>query len=176
MLFPSNNCHRSTDPSHVSWIEGRHEPATFPRVTSLQIVSEGFPWVFKIEAGRPEVGITCGDLINGISHCLNMDSSKSDYEALPPVKKRLVKEAYDHNRSRAHGVPGGILDSLMKKLDFLGDTNTLFGGIVNDEDYLNRITEVVLPCTFALMCLPRQKIVTIQIPKQEEDVGNFVMW
>lgn len=176
MLFPSSNCQRSTDPSDVSWAEGRREPATFPRVTSLRIASEGFPWTIKVEARRPDTGVTCGDLIDSLSRFLNITCTSADYEALPPGKKRLVKKAYHHNRSRAHGVPGGILETGMKRLDFFGDTDTLFGGIINDEEYLMQITEVILPCTVALKCLPRVQTRSRLTRDQEAGVENYTMW
>ncbi|KAF9464578.1 hypothetical protein BDZ94DRAFT_1256068 [Collybia nuda] len=166
MLFPSSNCQRSTDPSHISWVEGRHEPATFPRVSSLQIVSDGFPWMVKVEARRPETGVTCGDVIDRLSGSMNTLSSGADYEALPPHKKRLIAEAYQHNRSRAHGVPGGMLEVGMKRLDFLGK-DTIFGGIVNDEEYLTRHAGVVLPCTFVLKCLRRFAMTAEEIRDHE---------
>lgn len=166
MLFPSSNCQRSTDPSHISWVDGRHEPATFPRVSSLQIVSEHVPWMIKIDARRPDTGVTCGDVIDRLSSSMNMLCSGADYEALTPAKKRLVGEAYQHNRSRAHGVPGGMLETGMKRLDFLGK-DTLFGGIVNDDEQLRRITGVVLPCTFVLKCLRRFAMTAEEIRDQE---------
>ncbi|RDB19462.1 hypothetical protein Hypma_013683 [Hypsizygus marmoreus] len=132
MLFQSNHCQRSTDPGHVSWANGRDEPATFPRVTAVNIVSQTVPWVMRLQARDPNVGLTCGELIDGLSDEFQKLTSQADYEALSTTRRREVGEAYRHNRSRSIGTPGGRLGEGLRRLDFLG-RDSVFGGIVNDE-------------------------------------------
>ena len=80
MLFSTAHCHRSTDPSHRSWSNGRQEPATFPRVTELRLVSRAFPSIVDIRATNRAIGITCGDLIEQLSDHLQRRLRKEDYE------------------------------------------------------------------------------------------------
>jgi hypothetical protein len=70
MLFSIAHCHHSTDPSHRSWSNGRQEPATFPRVTELRMISHAFPWIVNIRATNRAIGVTCGDLIEQLSEHL----------------------------------------------------------------------------------------------------------
>lgn len=160
MLFPSSNCQRSTDPPHLSWAGGRRDPATFPRVTSVRVVCETLPWVLTIAAVNTEIGLTCGDVIDQLSASLNTLSSETDFRGQTPARQTLISDVYQHNRSRAHGVPGGSLLVGMKRLDFLG-RDTVFGGLVTDERAAERLAGVRLPCTLVLKCL-RQFALTAQ--------------
>ncbi|KAF7353823.1 hypothetical protein MVEN_01067900 [Mycena venus] len=128
MLFPSNQCQRSDEAVHMSWSNGRHEPATFPRVTLLQLVSETFPWVVKITARNRDIGVTCGEVVDYISRDMYRLTGQAEYEALPSGRKRIVGEAYRHNRSRANGVPGGQLNPGMLRLDWLGAGHDVWWG------------------------------------------------
>jgi hypothetical protein len=151
MLFPTSSILRSTDPTHVSWSKGRDAPATFPRISSLQLVSETIPWVLNVKARDNSVGITCGEVIDSIGHQLNKFSNKQDYDRLPHNARREVSHAYRHNRSRENGVPGGQLGAGMKWLDFLRQ-DTMFAGIDIDERVVKSICGEVLPCVFVLKC------------------------
>ena len=62
MLFPTSDCRRSVDPAHVSWSSGRGDPATFPRVTNLRLVSDTYPWMIDVHARDPDIGVTCGEV------------------------------------------------------------------------------------------------------------------
>ncbi|TFK34908.1 hypothetical protein BDQ12DRAFT_334942 [Crucibulum laeve] len=166
MLFPSNNVHRSNDPTHVSWANGRGAPATFPRVTSLRIVSETIPWMITVTAQHPNVGVTCGEVIEGISHDLNRMCGQPEFDTFPVQTKRVVGEAYKHNRSRAYGAPGGILGDGLRRLDFLGQ-HTLFGGIESNERLVRRVCGDALPCTFVLKCTHRLPLTETEIRDQE---------
>jgi hypothetical protein len=172
MLFPSNQCQRSDDPVHMSWSNGRHEPATFPRITFVRLVSEAFPWVINITARNREIGVTCGDLIDYISRDMYHLTGQAEYEALPSAKKRIVGEAYRHNRSRAHGVPGGQLNPGMLRLDWLG-LDTMFGGIRENDRLVRRVCGDVLPCTFELVCVRRYPMTAEEIRNQEAMQRNL---
>lgn len=154
MLFSTAHCHRSTDPSHRSWSNGRQEPATFPRVTELRLVSRVFPSTVDIRATNRAIGITCGDLIEQLSDYLQRRLRKEDYESAPPARRRAIRDAYHHNRSRTMGVPGGQLGDGLKALDWLG-TQTMFGGIQQNEQYLLERFNVVMPCVLELICVER---------------------
>lgn len=166
MLYPSSYAQRSTDPSHISWSNGRDEPATFPRVTSLRIVSDVLPWIFEVQAHNPDIGVTCGEVIDRISADLNKLTVKEDFERLSPTQKRTLSDAYRHNRSRAHGTPGGQLGQGMKRLDFLRK-DTAFGGVEVNHSIIRRICGDVVPCTFLLKCKHRYAMTQEEIRDQE---------
>jgi hypothetical protein len=154
MLFSSNQCSLSHEAQHMSWSNWRHEPATFPRVTMLQLVSETFPWVIKITARNYDIGVTCGELVDHISRDMYCLTSQAEYETLPSGKKRMVGGAYRDNRSRANGIPG---EQGMLRLDWLGQ-DTMFGGVRENEWLVRRVCGDVLPCTFELVCVQRYRI------------------
>ena len=166
MLYPSAQCRKSTDDPHISWHSGRDEPATFPRITSMRIVCDLFPWIFSINARDRNVGVTCGEVIDTLAEKFSRLSSGTDYDTLTPRRKNQVSEAYTHNRSTAYGVPGGTLGRGMRRLDFLGK-DTMFGGLVLDEAMLRRTCGDVLPCMFVLNCLRRYALTQEEIRDQE---------
>ncbi|KAH9170820.1 hypothetical protein EDB89DRAFT_1907499 [Lactarius sanguifluus] len=158
MLFSTAHCHRSTDPTHRSWSNGRQEPATFPRVTDIRLVSNVFPWILDIKAASPAIGVTCGDVIEQLSDHLQRRLRKEDYEGASGAKRRAIRDAYHYNRSRNAGVPGGQLGDGLKALDWLGP-QTMFGGMqMNDALVLDRFN-VVMPCMLELVCIERPLIV-----------------
>lgn len=153
MIFRANNCCRSTDPSR-SWTRGRNAPATHPRVTQLRIISRQIPWVINIRAQDHSIGVTCGEVIDGISHFLQGDCARRDYDQLDRLRRRYVWDAYVFNRSTDPHVPGGELGEALKRLDWLGP-DSKFGGLVVDEELVKEACGDVLPCVFELKCLPR---------------------
>ena len=151
MLFPTSTVQRSTDPSHISWSKGRDAPATFPRVSSLRLVSDTIPWVLNVEARDIGIGVTCGDVIDSIGQQLVKFSDKRDYERLTRGLRQEVGEAYRRNRSRNPDVPGGRLGHGLKRLDFLRQ-DTMFAGIEVDDRVVKRLCGDALPCVFVLKC------------------------
>ncbi|KAI0303322.1 hypothetical protein B0F90DRAFT_1816159 [Multifurca ochricompacta] len=157
MLFSTAHCHRSTDPSHRSWSNGRQEPATFPRLTELRLISQVAPWILDIHATSPAIGVTCGDVIEQLSEHLQKRLRKEDYEGASGVKRRAIRDAYHHNRSRNAGVPGGQLGDGLKALDWLG-IHTMFGGVQLNENFVLDRFNVVIPCMLELVCVERPLI------------------
>lgn len=166
MLFPSAQCRKSTDDAHISWQAGRDEPATFPRVTSIRIVCEFFPWIITIDARNENVGVTCGEIIDALAENHARLSSELDWKALSARRRAQVAEAYSHNRSTAFGVPGGRLGRGMRRVDFLCK-RTMFGGLMSDEPMLRVLCGDVLPCMFVLKCLTRYALTQEEIREQE---------
>ncbi|KAF7373453.1 Kinase-like protein [Mycena sanguinolenta] len=177
MLFPSNQCRRSDEPVHVTmpWSNGRAEPATFPRVSLVRLVSDTFPFVITVPARNRDIGVTCGDLIDYISRDMYQLASQAEYEALPANKRRIILEAYRYNRSHADGVPGAQLHQGMLRLDWFGQ-DTMFGGIRNNRRLVRLLCGGdVLPCTFELVCLrryPQSFIDDIFLGADSQLVGN----
>ena len=157
MLFSTAHCHRSTDPTHRSWSNGRQEPATFPRVTELRLVSDVFPWILDVKAANAAIGVTCGDVIEQLSEHLQRRLRKEDYEGASGNKRRAIRDAYHHNRSRNAGVPGGQLGDGLKALDWLGP-QTMFGGALLNEALVRDRFNVVMPCMLELLCIERPLI------------------
>ena len=121
ILFSSGTARLSTDPPHKSWSAGRTAPATFPRVTTLMVITtvNTYQWCFEIHAKDPKIGITCGELADGLANDLHKLAGKRPYESLSRDQRHAVGEAYRHNRSRLPGVPGGTLGEGMRRLDYL---------------------------------------------------------
>jgi len=154
MLFSTAHCHRSTDPSHRSWSNGRQEPATVPRVTELRLISRVFPWTLNITASNRTHGVTCGDLVEQLSDHLQRRLRKDDYDGASGPRRGAIRDAYHHNRSRSVGVPGGRLGDGLKVLDWLG-TQIMFGGIQNNEHLLVERFNVAPACMLELVCVDR---------------------
>ena len=156
MLFPTSTVQHSTDPSHVSWSKGRNAPATFPRVSSLRLVSDTIPWVLNVKARDIGIGVTCGDVIDSIGHQLLKFSDKHDYARLTPSLQQEAGNAYHRNRSRKLGVPGGQLRQGMRRLDFLRQ-DTMFAGIEVNDRVVKNVCGDVLPCVFVLKCSKKSR-------------------
>jgi hypothetical protein len=171
MLWPSSYCSRSDDPPHKSWSRGRGEPATFPRLTSLRIVSKTFPWMIDIKSADESIGVTCGDLIDSLDDYFHGMVKKEEFDGAPRQKKKDMTAAYHLNRSTAHGVPGGRLGEGIRRLDWLGK-DTVFGGI-DRNDTLVMEQYGGLPATFELKCEMRFQMTEREIREQDELEGEL---
>jgi hypothetical protein len=167
MLFSSAHCLRSNDPPHKSWSQGRAQPATFPRVTHMRIISEAFPWMINIHAQDRSTGVCCGEVIDGIADYLQRLSSAQEYHILPAARRKAIRDAYNHNRARAHGVPGGVLGDGLRRLDWLCQ-ETMFGGIERRDGFVRQHCGDVLPCTFVLNCIHRYPLTEREIQEQAQ--------
>ncbi|CCM04523.1 uncharacterized protein FIBRA_06704 [Fibroporia radiculosa] len=166
MLFSTAQCQRSSDPAHRSWARGRSAPATWPRVTSLRLISASIPWPIEITASDSSLGVTCGDVIEGIQSYMNGRVAQSHYDFATETQKRILSEAFYFNRSTAHGVPGGRLPQTLLRFDWLGQ-DTMFGGIVADDAYVKEVCGALLPCIFVLQCRRRYPMTEQEIEEQE---------
>jgi hypothetical protein len=152
MLWHSGSCRCTRDDRHVAWTRGRKEPATQPRVSSLRIISEHFPWPITVTAADKDAGVTCGEVIDGIDERLHRQINKADFKALDPARQRKVSEYYYRNREPGNAaVPGGYLESGMTTVDWLCD-RTIFGGIRKDDRFVRKWFGDVLPGVLVLDC------------------------
>lgn len=166
MLWASSYCSRSTDPPHRSWSKGRGDPATFPRLTYIRIISPTIPWMITITAHDAATGVTCGDVIDGLDDFMHGMVKKEEFDGAPKQKKKDMTAAYHINRSTAHGVPGGRLGEGIRRLDWLCK-ETMFGGIDRNDPYV--IAEYGgLPATFELKCEKRFQLTEQEIREQED--------
>ncbi|KAA1477674.1 hypothetical protein DENSPDRAFT_787028 [Dentipellis sp. KUC8613] len=161
MLFSTSHCQRSGDPEHRSWSNGRQEPATFPRLTSLKLLCRALPWIIEIKASSPAVGVTCADIIDQLGDYLKTNAPKDDYQKSSSDQQHQLKLNYHHNRSRSDGVPGGRLGEGLRRLDWFG-AMSMWGGMDRNDAYVKDRCGVVLPCMFEMFCVPRP-------PQSEED-------
>ena len=167
MLFPTGNCQRSSDRPGRSWYSGRDAPATWPRVTQIRLVSRSFPWAIDVPASDARVGVTCGDVVEAIHVNMYGRLSQQQYDCASRGQKRLLSESFYHNRSTAHGVPGGKLQQTLLKCDWLGQ-DTMFGGIGDDERLVRDMCGDALPCTFELKCVRRYPMTEQEIREHEQ--------
>lgn len=167
MLFSSAQCRRSSEPSYRSWSNGRREPATWPRIDSMRLVSRSFPWTVFIKASDSTVGVTCGDVIESLHSFMYTRVTRSEMDSASREKKRALYESFNHNRSSAHGVPGGRLEQTLFRFDWLG-SDVLFGGIDVDPNSVRSIAGTVPPCMFVLVCMSRYPFSEAEARIQEE--------
>ena len=167
MLFDSSFAKHSDDASssrhaNRSWTKGRDEPATFPRLTSLKIVSHQLPWFIEItasgyhssrrsrhrrsrsrsqpvdesdEEGANAPFVTCGDVVDQLSEFLLGTSPENEYHSLDKRRKDAIGRTYYENRSAGHDVPGGRLGQGLARCDWLG-INTMWDGLTVDTAYV----------------------------------------
>jgi len=176
MLFPPSDVHRSDEEQDLSWARGRDEPATFPRVSTMRIVCKHtlFPWILDVPAHNKDVGVTCEDVVDAISHFMRGRAEKALFDCCNPDQQRRVGESYYHNRSRSRDVPGGSMGEGMRRVDWLCD-ETQFGGLEIDDEFLKHRftigTKRPLPCTFVLHCLDRRRTTNdrLNVDSDEEE-------
>ncbi|KZT11139.1 uncharacterized protein LAESUDRAFT_734088 [Laetiporus sulphureus 93-53] len=166
MLFSTAQCQRSSDPAYRSWSDGRNAPATWPRVSSLRLISRHIPWPIEISVDEA-VGVTCGDVIEGIHTYMNGRVLQRQFDSASADHKRVISDAFYHNRSTAQGVPGGRLPQTLLRFDWLGQ-DTMFGGITINEQFVQEVCGGPLPCVFELLCRRRYPMSEQEILEQEE--------
>ncbi|KAL1746494.1 hypothetical protein HDZ31DRAFT_62165 [Schizophyllum fasciatum] len=148
MTFPTSHCQRSDDNPNASWMRGRNEPATFPRLTELRLVPDKTPWPLTVRAADPALGVTAGEVIEALKEDMYRFTARADYEALARAERHAVGRAYAANRAPAPGVVGGALGEGMRRFDFLG-AHRMFGGLEVDA---GGARTAGLPAVFVLRC------------------------
>ncbi|KAI0933456.1 hypothetical protein AcV5_005595 [Taiwanofungus camphoratus] len=167
MLFSTAQCQRSIDRPHQSWYSGRQAPATWPRVTSLRLISRSIPWPVEVNAADALIGVTCGEVIEAIHAYMYARVTQKQHDTASDAQKRIISEAFYHNRSTAYGVPGGRLPRTLLRCDWIGQ-DTVFGGIVADDRLVKEMCGAALPCVFELRCARRYPMTEAEIQENEE--------
>ena len=153
VLFDTNQAHLSTDRSSRSWNEGRDDPATFPRLTSVRLCSPCFPWIIDVSNQH---GVTCGDVLDKLFDFFNRIIDKTEWESFPDTFKASVGAAYKWNRSTARGAPGGrYYGPAIKRGDILR-TYTVWKGLVCDEKYVADQMGTPPGCTLVVVLESRE--------------------
>jgi hypothetical protein len=115
--------------------------------------------VVKVCASDPDLGVTCGEVIRGLSDGLHELRSSKDFDALPKSRKREVTEAYALNRSDPKSPLSRQIGDGLRRLDFLG-RETAFAGIVADSKLVKKVVGEALAATFVVKC--RQHVDDVQ--------------
>lgn len=155
ILFPpSSYACASPAMSKSAWADHLRSPATFPRLRKLFIVSRSFPWVIIAHAEDPNIGITCGDVLDEIYEYLFDLVLQEEVDAVPASDLETFVAAYEANRSRAdrRGEPALSLTKrtkAMRQVDWLA-RNTFFGGLARDDAYIAERFNTAMPAAFIL--------------------------
>lgn len=152
MRFHTGQCQRGPlKGTNRSWSEGRFSPATWPRVTSLRIVSKTFHWIIDVAATDALLGVTCGDVVDTVHSFMYARSTDAEYKKASRDKRSIVYEWFNRNRSVEDGAPGGRMPQTLLRCDWLGEDHH-WGGITHDPKLVKEICGADLPCTFVLAC------------------------
>ena len=152
ILFPTNSVHVSNEPARKSWSKGRKDPATFPRLKVIRLVSRYTPWVIQVTSDSAS-GITVADVVNAIHEHYRVNASEDDdWNSVEPATQSEILMAYKWNRSTEVGAPGGIMPDALLRGDFLIE-RTMFAGLKPaDPDLLTERMDVKnFPATFELL-------------------------
>ncbi|KIY68775.1 hypothetical protein CYLTODRAFT_443125 [Cylindrobasidium torrendii FP15055 ss-10] len=145
----TNTVQSSKDHGNTSWSRERDEPATWPRILSMSLVTRWAPFIIPVHAHDESIGVTCGEVIEAISNFMSKRSSKDEFESLAKERSKEVTKAYYYNRSTAPSAPGGALGQGMLKMDFMCD-QTMFGGIRGNAKLVLDRYAVAHPCVWEL--------------------------
>lgn len=152
VLFPPNTIHVSNEPPRKSWSKGRKDPATFPRLKLMRLVTRFTAWVIQVSTDSP-AGITVSDVINAIHDHFRVNASEEDdWGRTDPGTQSEILMAYKWNRSTEMGAPGGIMPEALLRGDFLME-RTMFAGLkLADKELCEQRMDVAdFPATFELM-------------------------
>ncbi|KAJ6564981.1 hypothetical protein DFH09DRAFT_1315231 [Mycena vulgaris] len=97
-----------------------HQPATYPELPSLTIISSRLPWAITAHAGRTRRCVTVADILGAISEALHL-----------PVDKEDFKDWAIMTQSGGHSPKGGLITPHdgMPRRDLL-QGRTMFAGLV----------------------------------------------
>ncbi|KZT04564.1 uncharacterized protein LAESUDRAFT_657501, partial [Laetiporus sulphureus 93-53] len=167
MLFSTAQCQRSSDPAYHSWSDGRFAPATWPHVSPLHLISCHIPWPIEVSAFDEAIGITCGDVIEGIHAYMNGHVVQWQFDSASADHKRVISNAFYHNHSTVQGMPSRQLPQMLLHFDWLRQ-DTMFGGIAINEQLVQEVCSGPLLCVFELLCRRHYLTSEQEILEQEE--------
>ncbi|KAK0226519.1 hypothetical protein IW262DRAFT_1480592 [Armillaria fumosa] len=70
----------------------RYEPASFPRLTILNVISPSFPWIINLRSGDSNVGVTVGDVLLGIFFYLQVALKSVELDRISPQYRASITE------------------------------------------------------------------------------------
>lgn len=152
ILFPPNTIHVSNEPPRKSWSKGRKDPATFPRLSVIRLISKYTPWVIQVTSDAPG-GISVSDVISAIHEHFRVNASEDDdWNSVDATAQSEILMAYKWNRSTEMGAPGGIMPEALLRGDFLME-RTMFAGLklADPEICEEKMGVKNFPATFELL-------------------------
>lgn len=133
MIYPEETAIRARKDVQEPYDAFCSEPATFPRVSLLNIVSRSHPWEFIVRAYDDSVGVTIGDVLRTLFMYLSVSLKEVDLKTISSEHRQAITAAYD---ARTRALPP---DKELKRkttiLDWIGQ-ETHFAGFVHDIEYL----------------------------------------
>ena len=149
MIFPGTHACSPSDPGGESWLEDRLGPALFPSLSQIRIISRSFPWTIEVESEHPRKALTCKDITDQIHRFLCALLDPLEMIGVTPDRKRAMSAAYRVNRSQ--DIPAAVFkDSAgMRRIDWLCK-DTIFGGLMEDRQYVAERLSEYTPGTFVL--------------------------
>lgn len=149
LIFPTTHARSPSDPGGETWLQDRLGPALFPSLSQIRIISRAFPWIIDIKSERPRKALTCRDITDQIYQFLCVLLDPLEMGNVPPVHKRAMSAAYRVNRSQ--DIPAAMFKSSagMRRIDWLC-RDTIFGGLVEDRQYIAERLSEFTPGTFVL--------------------------
>ncbi|KII89333.1 hypothetical protein PLICRDRAFT_109835 [Plicaturopsis crispa FD-325 SS-3] len=155
MLYPHSYARPSLPLSTESWSDLLREPATFPRLSNMHIISPAFPWTIDIRAETQDVALTCHDVIEQLHKFLYKFITDFDMDTAPPKHRHAMWESFDASRTPPDGLPGRLLINKvfngLRRVEWLCGT-TVFLGLDSNNTYIRQRLNTVLPGTFVLSC------------------------
>lgn len=151
IVYPGSYARIPDDPSGESWFQERVEPATFPRMSSIRVISRTFPWIIEIKAEANGIAVTCRDVVDQLHKYLCVLLGPIEMDDVTPDHRKAMSVAFRANRSQ--DIPAEIFrDSIgMRRMDWLCK-NTMFEGLEEDKGYITERLSVFVPGTFVLRC------------------------
>ena len=132
VLFSLSTASLFKDKQEISWVDGRDEPAVLPRVETLTLISEQFPWMISVRASDADVGVTCSDVMETLHKDLHKSFSRDEVNRWSKERLEKISAVYHYNRQAKENVPGGALGKGFRRVDYLNEY-TIFDGIEYDE-------------------------------------------
>ncbi|KAK0454358.1 hypothetical protein EV421DRAFT_412745 [Armillaria borealis] len=145
MIFDPSTAKRVHDGVEEPFESFRHEPACFPRMTILNVISPSFPWILDLRSSDPNTGVTVGDVLSEIFLYLEVGLSSVELDRVPSQYRTAIAEAY---RTRIGLVPEESFG--FQLLDWLVG-NTQFMGLSRDIDYIQERHMPVLPDLYVVL-------------------------
>lgn len=102
----------------------------------------------EITAKDASRGVTCEEVVNGLSESFHALVKKAQFDSAKRRKKIEVTTAYHFNRSESANVPGIRLGEGIRRIDWLG-AYTNFGGMERNGNLKQQEEH---QATFRLLC------------------------
>ncbi|KAK0188528.1 hypothetical protein F5146DRAFT_1122702 [Armillaria mellea] len=133
MIYPPETAIRARKDVQEPHDAFRSEPATFPRVSLLKIVSRSHTWEFNVRAYDSSAGVTIGDVLRTLFMYLSVGLRRIELTTISSEHRQAITAARD---ARTRVVPPHMeLNTNLTILDWISQ-ETHFAGFIHDIEYL----------------------------------------